>query len=112
MITYKNACEEICEEAEEWEPEVVGEEEDLVEEVILPGVDWESVCYQVLNLFTFSYLPIVLSSYLPIGVNLSQFISNLPQFYPLVYWESVCCQLPVKKAFQVSSSSYWSLFVM
>ena len=62
MITYKNACEEICEEAEEWEPEVVGEEEDLVEEVILPGVDWESVCYQVLNLFTFSYLPIVLSS--------------------------------------------------
>ena len=52
MITYKNACEEICEEAEEWEPEVVGEEEDLVEEVILPGVDWESVCYQVLDLFT------------------------------------------------------------
>ena len=27
MITYKNACDEICEEAEEWEPEVGGEEE-------------------------------------------------------------------------------------
>ena len=25
----------------------VGEEDDAVEEVILPGVDWESVCYQV-----------------------------------------------------------------
>ena len=50
MITYKNACDEICEEAEEWEPEVNNEEEDLVEEVILPGVDWESVCYQVPHL--------------------------------------------------------------
>jgi len=49
VITYKNACEEICEEAEEWEPEVGEEEEDVVEEVILPGVDWESVCYQVSN---------------------------------------------------------------
>ena len=27
VITYKNACDEICEEAEEWEPEVGGEEE-------------------------------------------------------------------------------------
>ena len=50
MITYKNACDEICEEAEEWEPEVNNEEEDVVEEVILPGVDWESVCYQVPHL--------------------------------------------------------------
>ena len=51
VITYKNACDEICEEAEEWEPEVNNEEEeDLVEEVILPGVDWESVCYQVPHL--------------------------------------------------------------
>ena len=52
MITYKNACDEICEEAEEWEPEVNNEEEeeDEVEEVILPGVDWESVCYQVPHL--------------------------------------------------------------
>ena len=50
MITYKNACDEICEEAEEWEPEVNEEEDDLVEEVILPGVDWESVCYQVPDL--------------------------------------------------------------
>ena len=53
MITYKNACDEICEEAEEWEPEVNEEEEDdLVEEVILPGVDWESVCYQVPDLIS------------------------------------------------------------
>ena len=52
MITYKNACNEICEEAEEWEPEV-GEDDDVVEEVILPGVDWESVCYQVQNLTNF-----------------------------------------------------------
>ena len=50
MITYKNACDEICEEAEEWEPEVNEEEDDVVEEVILPGVDWESVCYQVPDL--------------------------------------------------------------
>lgn len=33
------------EEEEEWEPEM--EEEDKVEECILPGVDWENVCYQV-----------------------------------------------------------------
>ena len=56
MITYKNACEEICEEAEEWEPEVGEEEEDVVEEVILPGVDWESVCYQVINFFKSTYM--------------------------------------------------------
>ena len=34
----------------------VGEEEDAVEEVILPGVDWESVCYQVLNLLIINKL--------------------------------------------------------
>ena len=48
----------------------VGEEEDAVEEVILPGVDWESVCYQVLNVNNL--------------VNSPQFASiliNLPQFY-------------------------------
>ena len=50
VITYKNACDEICEEAEEWEPEVNEEEDDVVEEVILPGVDWESVCYQVTDI--------------------------------------------------------------
>ena len=57
VITYKNACEEICEEAEEWEPEVGEEEDDVVEEVILPGVDWESVCYQVQNLPNFFTTP-------------------------------------------------------
>ena len=70
MITYKNACEEICEEAEEWEPEVGGEEEDVVEEVILPGVDWESVCYQVLNF----YIDLWVSIYLNLGERL---LSNL-----------------------------------
>ena len=78
MITYKNACEEICEEAEEWEPEVVGEEEDLVEEVILPGVDWESVCYQVLNLFTSSYRPIFL--YVSIYLNSYQIYLNFTRW--------------------------------
>jgi len=43
-ITYRNSCANIGEEEEEWEPEEV---DDPVEEVILPGVDWESVCYQV-----------------------------------------------------------------
>ena len=57
VITYKNACDEICEEAEEWEPEVGEEEDDVVEEVILPGVDWESVCYQVQNLPNFFTTP-------------------------------------------------------
>ena len=94
VITYKNACEEICEEAEEWEPEVVGEEEDLVEEVILPGVDWESVCYQVLDLFT----PLM-------GVNFTSILHAGLLGECLLSTSS-------EKAFQVSSSSYWSLFVI
>ena len=45
VIKYKNPCDNIGEEEEEWDPDP--EEEDQVEECILPGVDWESVCYQV-----------------------------------------------------------------
>jgi len=48
VITYNNGCKDITEEEEEWEPEIEGEE-DKVEEVIIPGVDWESVKYQVSN---------------------------------------------------------------
>ena len=45
MIKYKAGSLIKEEEEEEWEPEL--EEEDKVEECILPGVDWENVCYQV-----------------------------------------------------------------
>lgn len=46
VIMYNKGCADINEgEEEEWEPDL--EEEDKVEEVILPGVDWESVSYQV-----------------------------------------------------------------
>lgn len=45
VIRYDKIGEE--EEEEEWEPEEGKEEEDKAEELILPGVDWESVCYQV-----------------------------------------------------------------
>jgi len=45
VIKYANGCADIVEgEEEEWDPE---ESDDPVEEVILPGVDWESVNYQV-----------------------------------------------------------------